>query len=87
VNISDVADQEAGPAVEAEIKAVPERASAPARSTPAVEPPAEPLPDYSQDDKDFDTAVQINTAEAFEIYLRLHPKGRHQEQARSRPLD
>jgi len=42
--------------------------------------PVNPIPKQStskQDDIDFVTASKINTAEAFEIYTRLHPNGRH----------
>lgn len=41
--------------------------------------PAAASKDSVQDDRDFETAKQINTTEAFEIYLRLHPDGRHRE--------
>lgn len=38
------------------------------------------------DDQDFETARQIDTPEAFTIYLRRHPDGSHREYAESRAL-
>jgi hypothetical protein len=38
-------------------------------------------PNTKQDDSDFHIASQIDTPEAYEIYLRLHPQGRHQSKA------
>ncbi len=38
------------------------------------------------DDQDFETARQIDTPEAFTIYLRRHPDGSHREYAESRAV-
>ena len=44
---------------------------------PKIPQPAPKPKNYAQDDADFETASKINTPEAFELYLRLHPDGRH----------
>jgi serine/threonine protein kinase len=43
-------------------------------------PPVTQQPgNHAQDNRDFETASKINTAEAYTLYLRLHPNGRHRE--------
>lgn len=53
--------------------------TAPPRVAARPVQPKQPAPDYAQDDRDFEIASRINTAEAYTLYLRLHPNGRHRD--------
>lgn len=46
---------------------------------PRLQVSSVPRQSSKQDDIDFLTASKINTPEAFEIYTRLHPNGRHRQ--------
>lgn len=51
-----------------------EKPASPSRTNPPVASASR-----AQDDRDFETASRINTTEAYTLYLRLHPNGRHRD--------
>lgn len=55
----------------------PEVASVPQTAPPTADPVAE-----AKDNEAFATAIQIGTPEAYAVYLKLYPDGRHAESAR-----
>ncbi len=51
------------------------------QEAPAPQKPVTVPQNSIQDEKDFNIASQIDTPEAYEIYLRLYPKGLFRNQA------
>jgi serine/threonine protein kinase len=81
MNAAKVEDEgETIPEGVAEVPSEAKKPKAAVSPRPAATPASKPK-DFIQDDRDFETASKINTAEAYELYARLHPNGRHRSKA------